>query len=74
MKITLKAARVNAGIKQGDAAKLMGIAPQTLLNYESGNTYPNTDTISKMENLYSVRYDDIIFLSRESNLIGGSRK
>lgn len=71
MKITLKAARVNAGIKQGDAAKLLGIASQTLTNYESGITYPNTDIISRMENLYSVKYDDIIFLNRKSNLIGG---
>lgn len=71
MKITLKAARVNAGIKQGDAAKLLGIVSQTLTNYESGITYPNTDIISKMENLYSVKYDDIIFLNRKSNLIGG---
>lgn len=71
MKITLKAARVNAGIKQGDAAKLLGITPQTLYNYETENTYPDSNIILKMVTLYSVKYDNIIFLNSKSNLIGG---
>ena len=39
-KITLAAARVNAGLSQQEAAKALGVSVATLQNYESGKTVP----------------------------------
>ena len=41
-KITLKAARVNCGLSQKEAAKKLGIAESTLYKWESGKNKPNT--------------------------------
>lgn len=62
MKITLKAARVNAGLSQSEAAEKLGISMSTMNNYEKGATFPDVPTIKKMEEVYGVGYDDIIFL------------
>ena len=65
MKVTLKAARVNAGIGQRDAAERLGLNIKTLLAYENGERYPRVDTVKKMQELYHVHYDDINFLLPE---------
>ena len=62
MSITLKAARMNKGYDQGKAAKLIGISPDTLSNYERGKTFPDVPIIKKIEEVYEIRYDDIKFL------------
>lgn len=62
MAITLKAARVNVGLTQSEAAKKLGIATDTLRMYESGKTFPDVPTIKKIEGLYHVSYNDIHFL------------
>lgn len=59
LKITLEAARVNAGFNQKDAAKKLSINPATLGKYEAGTTYPNIDMINKMERLYGISKDNI---------------
>lgn len=53
-KITIKAARVNAGLTQRQAAKLLGINPDTLSRYESGRSVPRVDMIEKMSKLYCI--------------------
>ena len=40
-KYTLKTARELNGLKQKDAAKLLGISVDTLRNYERGKSYPD---------------------------------
>ena len=62
MSITLKAARVNVGLTQKEAAKKLGIALDTLGNYERGKSYPDVLIISKMEKLYGITYNDVDFL------------
>lgn len=62
MRITLKAARVNKGLTQDEAAKLLGISPETLANYEKGLRYPDVPMIRKLEEVYEVSYAEIIFL------------
>jgi transcriptional regulator with XRE-family HTH domain len=52
MAITLKAARVNAGLTQKEAAEKLGIALDTLRNYEAGETFPAVPTIQRIEVLY----------------------
>ena len=60
-KLTLKAARVNVGLTQLEAAKRLGISPQTLLNYEQGRTWPDVRILKRIEDLYEVSYRDIDF-------------
>lgn len=61
MAITLKAARVNKGLTQAEAAKSLKIAVDTLRQYELGNTFPDVPMIRKIEELYDVSYNDIDF-------------
>jgi transcriptional regulator with XRE-family HTH domain len=61
LKLTLKAARVNKGLSQYEAAKMLNISKYTLYNYEKKKTYPPVDVIKKMEILYGVSYNDINF-------------
>lgn len=62
MAITLKAARVNKNYTQKEAAEKLGVSESTLLNYEKGKTFPSQPVIEKMEKLYELSYNDIIFL------------
>lgn len=61
--MTLKAARVNVGLTQVQAAEKLGISVSTLQNYEKGKTYPNKKIIEAVEELYKVKYNDLIFLT-----------
>lgn len=61
MKITLKAARTNAGLTQADAAKKLNVNKKTLSNWENGISVPKADKIDAICSLYSVSYDSIIF-------------
>lgn len=60
-KITLSAARVNAGYSQKAAAELLNISNKTLCNWENGKTFPDQPMIEKLCNLYGVTYDMINF-------------
>ena len=64
MALTLKAARVNKSLTQDEAAKLLQISPDTLSNYERGRSFPDVPIIKRMEELYELKYDDIIFLTK----------
>ena len=67
-KLTLKAARVNAGLTQVDAAVKIGISVGALSSYERGKTYPDVPIIKAMEKIYKVNYDHIIFLHYDYGL------
>ena len=60
-KITLSAARVNAGYSQKQAAELLDISNKTLCNWEKGKTFPEQPMIEKLCNLHGVTYDMINF-------------
>ena len=64
MKISLAAARVNAGLYQREAAKRLGITPETLRNYERGKQVPNWTTVKEMEKIYGISADNIFFGSK----------
>ena len=61
MPITLKAARINKGFTQKEAAKKIGIRVDTLSNYERGNTYPDIPILKKIEKVIEIGYNDIIW-------------
>jgi transcriptional regulator with XRE-family HTH domain len=52
MKISIEAARVNAGLTLRDAAKELGVSASTLSGYENGKV-PRFDIIQKMAVLYN---------------------
>ncbi|MBQ9953120.1 MAG: helix-turn-helix transcriptional regulator [Clostridia bacterium] len=64
MKVTLKSARVNAALTQSQAAKQLEISVDTLRNWENMATFPNAKQIAKIELVYGVNYNDIIFLPK----------
>ena len=60
--MTLKMLRVRDNLTQEAAAKALGISPSTLSKWESGKSFPDVLDINKIENLYRINYNDIIFL------------
>jgi len=66
MAMTLKAARVNSGLTQVDAAKLLGISVDTLRSWEKSKTFPDVQNLKNIEKLYGVSYNDLNFLPLHS--------
>lgn len=66
LKITLEAARVNAGLSQKTAAQMLSISNTTLGKWEKGESFPTADKIPEICGLYGVHYDDINFLPKRS--------
>lgn len=65
-KFTLETARKRAKLTQAEAAKLMDVSKETLSNYERGKTFPDVPVIIKIEEIYGIKYDQIIFLNKNN--------
>lgn len=59
--LTLKAARVNAGVSVKDAAVAVGVTEDTMYRYEAGKSSPKIGTAVKLAALYGVSVDAIDF-------------
>lgn len=68
MRVTLKMARELKGMKQSEAAEKIGISADTLGNYERGKSYPDIPTLRKIEEVYGIPYDRLIFLPLDFGL------
>lgn len=66
MGISLKAARINKKLTQKEAALKLGISEYTLGNYENGKSYPDVPILKRIESLYDVSYNDLIFLPQNN--------
>lgn len=62
MRISLKAARVNAGLTQCDVAKHIKKSKNTIVSYEKGRSVPDIETGKALASLYGVSINDIDFL------------
>ena len=60
-KMSLAAARVNAGYSQKEAAKKLGIGNKTLCKWENGKSKPTVDKIDAICDIYGLSYDEIDF-------------
>lgn len=60
LKISLKAARVNANLSQENVAKKMNKSKVTINNWENGKTEIDYGNLTELCRLYSVTMDDII--------------
>lgn len=59
---TLKTARELLGYTQEEAGKLIGVSTDTISNYERGKSYPDIPVLRKIEEVYGIPYNRIIFL------------
>lgn len=64
-KISLAAARVNAGYQQDLAAIKLNVAPETLRSWEKGKTVPSYEKFLEICKLYQYPAD-FIFCGRRS--------
>ena len=64
-KITLAAARYNAGFTQESAAKKIGVSKNTLNNWENGKNMPSWEMVKKIEETYRWPSDMLNFLPRK---------
>ena len=68
LKITLKAARVNAGLTQKQAAKECRVSLQSLNKWEKGWAKPDYATICLLSSIYNVPIENLI-LPCDSNKV-----
>ena len=61
IKITLAAARVNAGMTQEQVAERIGLSKQTIISWEKGRTKPNPAEFDFLCRMYNMP-KDFIFL------------
>ena len=66
LQISLRAARVNAGLSQKDVAKALRVSNKTVSSWENGETFPSAKNITRLCKLYGMSYDDINFLPTDS--------
>lgn len=73
IKLTLEAARVNAGYKQSEAAKQLGITQSTLSNWENNSTKLSYIDAIKIGEVYGVE-PDMLFFGNKNEFIRSKRK
>lgn len=59
MRISLKAARVNANLTQEELAMAVGVSKKTVGAWESGERLPKADKIDIICQVVGVSYDNI---------------
>lgn len=67
-KMSLKMIRELRGFTQAEAAAKIGVSVDTLGNYERGKSYPDIPVLRKIEEVYDVPYNRIIFLPLDYDL------
>ena len=65
IKITIRAARVNAGLSQLEAAKALNVSNKTLCAWENGTAFPNVQQVNEICSLYDIPYDNLNFLPKK---------
>lgn len=73
MKITLKAARVNAGLTQLEVAKKLRKNKQTIVNWEMGRSFPDVANFAALCSIYGADGNEI-FLPKLSAKCGLNRE
>lgn len=65
LRISLAAARVNAGLTQDDVARAIHVSKQTIVNWEKGKIIPAFSVVNTLSGLYNISIDNI-FLPEKS--------
>ena len=61
LKISLRAARVNAGLTITEAAEKLNVNRSTIINWEKNRTYPTVEHMTRLSTLYGISSDYIFF-------------
>lgn len=61
IKISMAAARVNAGLTQKQVCDALNISKTTLISYEKGRTIPDVKIGGELAKLYDISPDNIKF-------------
>lgn len=56
----LKEARLNAGLKQEELAKQLGVSRQTISSWENDRSYPDLGSAVRLSNLYGQSLDEML--------------
>ena len=67
-KISMAAARVNAGMTQEELASALHVGKQTVVSWEKGKTSPTVEKAQEFGRVCNVPFDRVSFL-RERNTI-----
>ena len=59
MAISIKAARVNAGLTQQEVADAVGKTKNTIASYENYTTFPDIQTAKLMAEVFKMTLDEI---------------
>lgn len=59
MKISLKAARVNANLTQQEVADILKVSKHTIINWEKGKTKPKYAPLKVLSDIYSIDMEHI---------------
>lgn len=72
--ITLKMLRAKKDWSQREAAERIGVSAQTWNNWEKQNSFPDVPKIKKIEEVFGISYDEILFFDVEHGLTVNDRK
>lgn len=61
IKISMAAARVNAGLTQKQLASVCGVSESTIISWESGKSVPRIDMLPVLESAYGLPIDYVRF-------------
>ena len=59
MKISLRAARVNADLTQQEVADKIGVSKHTIINWERGRTKPKKHILIVLSSIYGIDIDSL---------------
>lgn len=59
MKITMKAARINAGMKAKEVARILKISPATIFSWENGKSSISAENLVKVCSIYGIDIADV---------------
>lgn len=59
MKISLKAARVNANLTQQEVANLIRVSKHTIINWEKGKTSVGYAPLKVLSEIYNIQMENI---------------
>lgn len=66
IKISLAAARVNAGMTQENVAKELKVSKRTIVNWEKGNVSPSPVVLKALSDMYRMPIDYIFLPSKST--------
>ena len=59
IKISMAAARINAGLTQKKLAEECGVSESTIINWENGKAHPHIKRLPLLEKAYGIPLDNV---------------